>query len=187
MYYLIHQAQVKDLIVKKASRWDEIRETQCSVARASTVLGDRWTLLILSDIFLGARRFEDFQSRLQLSRTTLTSRLKLLETHEVLRRDRYQDNPPRYEYRLTQKGRDLYPVITTILNWGDTYYSDEAGPPVLRAHLDCGHDIQPVLSCPDCQGAVTTQNIRARKRDSVPGLPDVERGPVLRKEKAASG
>lgn len=161
-------------------KWDEIGHTQCSVARSSAVLGDRWTLLILSDAFLGVRRFEDFQNRLSLSRTTLTSRLKLLERHDVLNRCLYQDNPKRYEYRLTAKGRDLFPVITTILNWGDTYYADEAGPPILRQHTTCGHDVQPVLACPHCDETVGVHNMSGRSRPSMTGFPDVERTPIKR-------
>lgn len=161
-------------------KWDQIGQTQCSVARSSAVLGDRWTLLIISDAFLGVRRFEDFQSRLSLSRTTLTSRLKLLERHDVLTRRLYKDTPKRYEYRLTTKGRDLFPVISTILNWGDKYYADEAGPPILRKHLTCGHDIQPVLTCPECQDPVGAHNMAGRSRPTKPGFPDVERVPMKR-------
>lgn len=159
-------------------KWDEISQTQCSVARASAVLGDRWTLLIISDALMGVRRFEDFQKRLKMSRTTLASRLKLLERHSVLKRSRYQDNPARYEYRLTEKGRDLFPVITTILNWGDKHYCDEAGPPILRTHLDCGHDIQPELRCTQCHEPVDHRNMSGRARPSRGDMPDVERGPM---------
>ena len=161
-------------------KWDEIGQMQCSVARSSAVLGDRWTLLILSDVFLGVRRFEDFQKRLKLSRTTLAARLQLLERHDVLQRQQYQDNPARFEYRLTAKGRDLFPIITTILNWGDKYYADAAGLPVIRRHKSCGHDIQPVLTCPECGDAVSERNMAGRARPSVAGQPDVERGPMLK-------
>ena len=159
-------------------KWDEIGQMQCSVARSSAVLGDRWTLLILSDVFLGVRRFEDFKKRLKMSRTTLASRLQLLERHEVLVRQQYQDSPARFEYRLTQQGHGLYPVITTILNWGDTYYADAAGVPIIRQHKTCGHDILPQLTCPECGEEVTARNMSARVRPSVAGMPDVERGPI---------
>ena len=159
-------------------KWDELLDQQCSVARASAVLGDRWTLLILSDVFLGVRRFDDFKERLGLSRTTLTQRLKLLEAHEVLRRHPYQDAPVRYEYRLTQKGRDLFPVLSTLLNWGDKYYSDGAGPPILRRHRPCGHDIQPQLHCPECGELIEPRDIEAHKRPEDERYPPVRRGPV---------
>lgn len=162
-------------------KWDEVSNQQCSVARSSSVLGDRWTLLILSDCFLGVRNFDQFQDRLEIPRTTLANRLQRLEQHDVLYRKQYQSNPDRFEYRLTDKGRDLYPVLSTILNWGDKYYSDEAGPPILRQHVSCGHDIQPVLQCPKCEEAVDANNIHARTRPQHGSYPDVKRGPILRR------
>ncbi len=163
-------------------KWDEISAEQCSVARASAVLGDRWTLVILSDAFLGVRRFEDFEERLGISRTTLANRLKNLVHHGVLQRKKYQDNPARYEYRFTDKGRDLYPVITTILNWGDTYCSDEAGPPILRKHISCGLDMLPVLTCPECKEEVTARDVQARARPPHDRFPPILRGPMTAKD-----
>ena len=97
-------------------KWDEVADQQCSVARASAVLGDRWTLIILSDCFLGVRRFDDFQRRLGISRTTLANRLKLLEAHGVLARGQYRESPPRIEYRLT----DFYaPDHERTIRWDD--------------------------------------------------------------------
>ncbi len=163
-------------------KWDEISAEQCSVARASAVIGDRWTLVILSDAFLGVRRFEDFEERLGISRTTLANRLKHLVQHGVLLRKKYQKNPARYEYRLTDKGRDLYPVITTILNWGDKYCSDEAGPPILRKHISCGRDILPKLTCPKCQEEVTARDVQARARPPRDGSQPIRRGPMIARD-----
>lgn len=165
-------------------KWDDASQQQCSIARASAVLGDRWTLLILSDAFLGIQRFDSFQQRLDISRTTLTNRLKLLEDHDVITRKQYQSNPVRYEYKLTSKGHDLYPVISTLLNWGDRYYSDADQPPIIRMHKPCGHDIQPILSCPECHEEVTARNVAARKRPNQSGIPDVVRGPAERKRQS---
>jgi len=162
-------------------KWTEVSKEQCSVARASAVLGDRWTLLLLSDIFLGVRRFEDFQERLGISRTTLAGRLKLLERHGVISRRRYQDNPPRHEYRLTGKGHDLFPVLTTIINWGDKYYTADEGPPILRRHLPCATDVQPILCCPECHEEIDARSIEARTRPERAGVPGVRRGPVTRR------
>lgn len=159
-------------------KWHELSSQQCSVARSSAVIGDRWALLILSELFLGVRRFDDFQQRLEVSRTTLATRLKQLEDHGVLRRAAYQEHPRRYEYRLTAKGVDLYPVIDALVSWGDRYYADEAGPPILRRHLPCGHDIQPVLCCPECHEPIDPRQMQPRARDSVPGFPEVERRPL---------
>ena len=161
-------------------KWDEISQQQCSVARSSAVVGDRWALLILSDMFLGVRRFDDFHARLGLSRTTLTNRLKVLEEHGVLQRQIYREQPVRYEYRLTEKGRDLFPVISALVSWGDRYYFDdkEGGAPIVRQHVPCGHDIEPVLSCPECHELVDARSVRARKRPESNAFPVVERGPV---------
>jgi DNA-binding HxlR family transcriptional regulator len=159
-------------------KWEEISQQQCSIARSSAVLGDRWSLLLLSDFFLGVRRFDDFQQRLGLSRTTLTNRLKLLEDHDVVRRDVYQHQPTRYEYRLTAKGRDLFPVISALVTWGDKYYFDGLTPPIIRTHQVCGHDIQPVLSCPECHEEVDARSMSARGRPESAELPPLERGPL---------
>lgn len=159
-------------------KWDEISQQQCSVARSSAVLGDRWSILILSDLFLGVRRFDDFQKRLGLSRTTLTNRLKLLEDHNVVKRHAYLAQPARYEYRLTPKGLDLFPVISALVNWGDKYYFDGCTPPILRRHIPCGHDIQPVLSCPECHEVVDPHSMSARARPDSANQPTVERAPV---------
>lgn len=161
-------------------KWDEVSDQQCSVARASAVLGDRWTLVILSDAFLGVRRFDDFQERLGLSRTTLTQRLKHLEAHGVLEKRPYQTAPVRHEYRLTDKGRDLYPVVSTLLTWGDKHYSDAGGPPILRRHRPCGRIIQPVLTCPECGEPVDARSIAAEVRPEDPAFPSVMRGPFRR-------
>ncbi len=158
----------------------ELSEQQCSVARSSVILGDQWTLTILSDCFLGVRRFDQFQERLGVSRTTLTSRLKLLEEHGILEQRQYQDRPPRFEYRLTHKGRELFPVISTLITWGDKYYSDSAGPPILRRHKTCGHDFHTVLSCSDCGETLVPRDVEARKRPDDERYPPVERGPVKR-------
>lgn len=158
-------------------KWVENDRQQCSVANSSAVLGDRWSLLILSDLFLGVRRFDDFHDRLGMSRTTLTNRLKQLEDHSVVKRVAYQEQPVRHEYRLTAKGRDLFPVISTLVTWGDKYYA-KGHPPILRRHLACGNDIQPVLSCPQCHENIDVRSMEARKRPDSANLPNVERGPV---------
>ncbi|MEP0068652.1 helix-turn-helix domain-containing protein [Pyruvatibacter sp.] len=158
-------------------RWEDLPEQQCSMARTSVVLGDRWTLVILSDVFLGVRRFDDFQKRLGISRTTLANRLKLLEEHGVLTQRQYQDKPPRSEYRLTEKGVGLYPAIIALLDWGDEHYSDAAGPPILRRHKTCGHDFHGVMHCSECGEAVEPRDVEARKRAPDERFPEVKRGP----------
>lgn len=159
---------------------DQLSHQQCSVARSSAILGDPWTLTLISDCFLGVRRFEEFQERLKVSRTTLTSRLKLLEEHGILAQRQYEQRPPRFEYRLTQKGKELFPVISTLLAWGDKYYSDEAGPPIIRRHKKCGHDFQAYVACSECGEPLELKDIEARIRPHIEGYPEVERGPIRR-------
>ena len=131
-------------------RWDEIRGMPCSVARTLSVIGDRWTLLVLRDAFLRTRRFEDFQRSLRITRHLLAGRLRKLVEAGILERVRYQEKQARYEYKLTEKGRDLYPVIVSLLRWGDRWMSDESGPPLTLRHKACGHTMHPTLVCPGC-------------------------------------
>ena len=140
-------------------RWEEISGMQCSIARALSVVGDRWTLLVLRDAFLRTRRFEDFQRQLGVTRHLLAGRLKKLVSAGILEKVRYQEKPARYEYRLTDKGRDLYPVIVALLRWGDRWMAGEAGPPLALVHKSCGHRIHPTLVCPDCGAPIAPQDI----------------------------
>lgn len=131
-------------------RWDEIGGVPCSVARTLSVIGDRWTLLVLRDSFLRTRRFEDFQRQLGVTRHLLADRLRKLVAAGILEKVRYQEKPARYEYRLTEKGRDLHPVILSLLGWGDRWMAGDDGPPLVLVHKACGHPIKPSLVCPDC-------------------------------------
>jgi DNA-binding HxlR family transcriptional regulator len=121
----------------------------CSVARTLEVVGDRWTMLILRDVLLGVGRFDEFQRRLGIARNTLTDRLQRLVDDGVLERRRYQERPERFEYRLTDKGRDLWPVVVSMMKWGDRYLAPD-GPPRIVRHRDCGGEIDEHLSCQRC-------------------------------------
>ncbi|WP_377355097.1 winged helix-turn-helix transcriptional regulator [Phenylobacterium terrae] len=145
-----------------AMKWDELPKEACSVARTVAVIGDRWTLMILRDCFLGVRRFEAFQERLGISRTIIADRLKLLTDEGVLRREAYQERPVRYEYRLTPKGLELHPVLMAIVGWGDRHYAGEAGPPVLNRHKACGCDFHAVMTCSECGEAVGPRDVQSR-------------------------
>lgn len=131
-------------------RWQDIDQQVCAVARSLAVVGDRWTLLILRDAFLGTRRFDDFQRQLGISRHRLSDRLGRLVDDGVFRREAYQQRPPRYEYRLTRKGLGLYPVLMTLAQWGNEWCDDGNGPPVEYHHRACGHQTRAVLSCSEC-------------------------------------
>src|SRR5216684_3814947 len=100
-------------------RWNEIDTMTCSIARTLSVVGDRWTMLILRDVFLGIRRFEAIQHDLQLTTHRLSDRLRKLVRDGILRRVAYEKRPLRFEYLLTEKGFDLYPLMATMTRWGD--------------------------------------------------------------------
>lgn len=140
-------------------KWDDVGEIPCSVARSLSVLGDRWTLLILRNAFLRMRRFEDFQANLGLTRHLLASRLKRLVSEGILERVAYQQAPARYEYRLTDKGRALHPVLMTLTAWGDRWMDQGKGPPLLYQHKHCGKLMKPTLVCSECGEPVEAHHV----------------------------
>jgi len=143
-------------------RWRDIGEQNCSIARTLSVIGDRWTMLVLREAFLRTRRFEDFQSHLGAPRHVLANRLQKLVECGILERVRYQERPLRFEYKLTEKGRDLHPVIIALLGWGDRWMADAAGPPIELVHRACGHPMLPVPTCPHCREPVTARDVMPR-------------------------
>jgi len=141
-------------------QWNELDQQACSVARTLSVIGDRWTLLILRDCFLRVRRFEDFQRRLGIGRPILTDRLQKLVDGFVLTKVAYQERPTRYEYRLTHKGLDLYPVIMAMVHWGDVHMAGKKGRPLLHTHASCGHEFDPVQVCSMCGEALDPRHVQ---------------------------
>ena len=143
-------------------KWAELAEQRCSVARSVAVIGDRWTLMLLRDCFLGIRRFEDFERRLGISRSIIADRLKILTDEGVLCREAYQARPVRHEYRLTDKGVALGPVMLAIVHWGDTHYAGAEGPPLIHRHKACGCDFTPVQTCSACGDPVGPREVEVR-------------------------
>lgn len=131
-------------------RWSELESESCSLSRTLGIIGDRWTLLVLRDCFLRIRRFEEFQSRLGVSRAILAERLDKLVENFILAKVPYQERPTRYEYRLTPKGLDMYPIIMSIVHWGDVHMAGKKGRPVLHRHRNCGQLFDPILVCSEC-------------------------------------
>ncbi|MGW9368648.1 winged helix-turn-helix transcriptional regulator [Streptomyces xanthophaeus] len=127
----------------------------CSIARATDLFGDAWTALIMRDVLLGIRRFDELAEDLGLSRKVLAARLARLVEEGVLTRERYQASPPREEYVATEKGRELYPVLLTLMAWGDKWYAEPEGPPARIRHDVCGHIAIPVVACDACREPLT--------------------------------
>jgi DNA-binding HxlR family transcriptional regulator len=136
-------------------------DQNCSIARALEVLGDRWTILVMRDAFMRVRRFEDFQRNLGIARNVLADRLARLVEEGILTRVPYQERPARFEYRLTEKGIDLWPVMMSLLQWGDRHYAGETGPPTVIRHRDCGGEITRHLTCSECGAELGPRDVVA--------------------------
>lgn len=135
-----------------------------SVTRAMDVIGDRWAVLIMRDAFQGARRFEQFIERNGATRTTLANRLRALVGQGLLERVRYHDAPPRFEYRLTRRGRDLFPVALAAWCWERRWAPRSGGVPAQLRHTRCGHATRPKLVCAACGGELDVRRTRLRSR-----------------------
>jgi DNA-binding HxlR family transcriptional regulator len=146
----------------------------CSVARTLEIVGERWTLLILRDAFLGVRRFDDFQRSLGVARNVLNTRLQRLVEAGLLERRRYQERPPRHEYRLTPMGRDLWPALVALMQWGDQHLAGEHGAPLVVAHKGCGGTVDDRRRCTTCGEALALDDVEvvpgpgATERDDAP-------------------
>jgi len=133
---------------------------QCSVANSAEMISDSWTVLVLRDAFQGIRRFDQFVESLGIARNTLASRLERLVGDGMLSAEPYQDKPVRYEYRLTEKGRDLFDVLMTLWAYGERW-EPAANPDRQRAiHIDCGEEANAVAHCGNCGDRITRHNIR---------------------------
>jgi DNA-binding HxlR family transcriptional regulator len=124
---------------------------ECSIGRTLALIGERWTMLVLREAFRGVRRFDDIRDNTGAPRQVLSARLAVLVEHGVLRREPYQvlGQRARHEYRLTRKGMDLYPVLVSIMQWGDRYLADPSGPPVRLTHAGCGAPVGVTMRCAD--------------------------------------
>lgn len=148
-------------------------DMDCSVAQCLEVIGEWWSMLVVRDAFLGVTRFDQFQSRLGISRNILQDRLTKLVDAGVLVKVPYSEHPPRHDYRLTDKGRDLWPVLTTMRQWGDRHAAP-TGPPVQIVHKGCHTATEVALTCASCGEAVGARDFRAipgpgRSESKIPG------------------
>ena len=122
---------------------------ECSVARTLDIVGEKWALLAVREVFFGDRRFDEMVRRTGAPRDTLAARLRTLTAAGILERRQYSAHPARFEYHLTEAGRDLYPVIQTLMRWGDRYLAGDDGPPLVLEHR-CGERLVPQLVCQAC-------------------------------------
>lgn len=142
----------------------------CSVASTLEVIGERWTMHVLREAFLGVRRFEELRRNIGVARNILSDRLNTLVAEGILRRELYSAHPPRYEYRLTRKGVDLYGILIELMKWGNRWSPNDDGPAVVLRHRGCGEVVEPVLACPGCG-----EPVHARDLEALPGPATISR------------
>lgn len=136
-------------------------DVHCSIAQSLEIIGEWWTLLILRDVFLGVRRFDDFVARLGIARNVLTDRLNTLVDAGVLERRTYDQARGRCDYVLTDKGRALWPVMTALRQWGDEWILGTGNEPVLVEHRDHGHLTTARMTCDVCGEHLDAHSVRA--------------------------
>lgn len=135
---------------------------ECSVAGTLELVGERWTLLVIRELMTGVHRFDDLQRDLGIARNVLQDRLERLAEGGLICRRAYQDHPPRYEYRLTERGLDLWPVIVGLMQWGDRHLVWPDGPPVTLEHRACGGRLDDHLCCEECGARLGPRDVWAR-------------------------
>lgn len=128
----------------------DLSHMTCSIARTVEIVGDPWTELVLREMFLGTRRFDDLQRLTGASPHLLSQRLKRLESEDILVRRPYSERPLRHEYRLTEKGRDLWPIVIALKTWGDRWLDGGEDPRITLTHTTCGQTTRPYLVCSAC-------------------------------------
>ncbi|SDE23912.1 winged helix-turn-helix transcriptional regulator [Ruegeria marina] len=144
-------------------KWSDLDHDSCPVARAMSVVGDRWTLLILREAFLGTRRFDGFQDRLGITRHLLAERLKKLETLGLMHRVPYQERPLRHEYRLTSAGRAFGPVMLMLVDWATGNLPSDLPPPIRVVSHANGREVDPVVVDRTTGAPLTYETMRLRR------------------------
>ena len=143
---------------------DELRTAArpAAVARALEIFSDFWSFAVLQEIFFGVRRFDEFQRNLNISRSVLTRRLRHLEQQQIVSRKLYSDRPKRFEYKLTERGRDMYPIFVMLRQWGEKWLEDTETPGVLLTHKPCGKDLKISMTCSTCGEEVNARDVDYR-------------------------
>jgi DNA-binding HxlR family transcriptional regulator len=136
-------------------------DMRCSLARSLEMIGDWWSPLIIRDLSLGITRFDELIEDLGISRNLLTRRLKALADNGIVERTAYQTRPVRYEYRLSEAGRDLMPAMLALIEWGDRWAAPQEGRPMLFVHTGCGHQFHPRVTCSECGEPIIADTVTA--------------------------
>ncbi len=147
-------------------------DLNCSIAKPLSFLGERWALLVLRDISLGRHRFDEIQESLGVATNVLSQRLSTLADEGIVERRPYSEHPERFEYRLTEKGLELMPVLWALLRWGDRYTAGEDGAPMETVHDDCGHSFHMVPTCSECGVEVEAGHVHMK---AGPGANEAQR------------
>lgn len=150
-----------------ASKNDVGDDTLCPIAHSTGLVGDRWSILIVRELLMGQRRFQDLQAQTGATSQMLAARLKRLEADGLVERHRYSERPPRHEYRLTPKGVHLMPVILALRTWGERWCKPEGGQPATRMfHRACGSELELDGKCPTCGGLAPWTDMRGQPSEA---------------------
>jgi len=160
---------------------NDYSDQTCSIAGTLEIVGERWSLLIVRDVMLGLRRFDEIQDDLGIARNVLQTRLTRLLEHGVLEKRLYRERPPRYEYRLTEKGLDLWPTVFSLMQWGDEHLHSGADRPTVIEHKRCGGAVDEHRICERCGARLSIHDVRA-----LPGPGAAPSHPLRRPAKRAS-
>ena len=148
----------------RASSYPLATPDSCSIARTLDVLGDTWSVLVIREMFLCTHRFDQLLEHLGIARNILAARLRRLVEHGILTKRLYKEHPPRFEYHLTRKGVDLYPVVVGLMQWGDRYLAGSSGGPIVLEHTTCGRQAELVPACGACGEPISPRDMRALPR-----------------------
>ena len=157
----------------RMGRTADYSRQSCTIAATLEIIGDPWTLLVIRDAFTGVSRFEQWQERLGLARNVLAARLKTLVQHGVLEPRLYSERPPRNEYVLTAKGKDLYAVLVTLHAWGNKHVYGENESGFDMVHKTCGHSLMPRIACGHCGDVAKPRDISLVRADNRPTVGEV--------------
>jgi DNA-binding HxlR family transcriptional regulator len=139
------------------------KENACSVERTLNLLGNRWTFLILRELFYGLSKFNQFHTELKISRNILASRLKELVQNGIIAKSKCADNPKCFEYKMTKKGFDIWPIALASIRWENRWQTVEGGPRQILRHRTCGQIFDAVMVCSHCRCEVLPQDVTYEK------------------------